>query len=348
LKNAVLIVRLLEEIRRFRPDVVHILSEGQVWLALLPALAPGVPVVVTLHDVATHPGDLESARVPRALIDAFVRRASAVLVHGEGLRAAAVARLRLAPEAVFSVAHPLLWKYRRLADEAGFGPKRRSDGAPVRLLFFGRIAAYKGLEDLLEADESLGDEAPPRRITIAGRGASPAAAAAAARRPDRFDLRLRAVPDAEVAALFAAADLLVLPYREASQSGVLAIAPTFALPVAACETGELGAMVREAGMGLLTPPGDPLALAGALRRLLEDPDLRRALAARSAAAAGPGGAFAPERVVQPTLDAYAFAQKSSRAGAKARRGVPGRSASGMDLDRPGDTRLDLCQQGSAP
>jgi glycosyltransferase involved in cell wall biosynthesis len=333
--NLRLLFKLRAEIKAFAPDVVHILSEGQVWLTLLPFLLWRIPVVVTLHDVETHPGDRETAMVPRGLVNAFVRRAAAVIVHGEGLKALAVEKLGLKADAVFTAIHPLIRKYRRLAETIAAPPRALAaedpgGAGPLQILFFGRIVDYKGLADLIAADALLddgddgagGDGAGVRKIVIAGRGACAEAEAAAGRRPDRYDLRFRTIADDEAAALFADADVLVLPYREASQSGVLSIAPTFGLPVIATDVGELGAVVRATGMGLLVPANDPAALAAALASFLADPSLRASLAAGSARAAD--GAFEDAHLTGPTLAAYAHAVRVRAAV----RGAPGGSPKG--------------------
>ena len=224
------LARIKAEIDAFSPDVVHVVAEGQVWFTALKTILGSRPLVVTLHDVHTHPGDKDSQTIPRPIINAFVRSADAVIVHGEGLKSDAQASLRL--------------------------------------------------------------------------------------HPDRYDLRPRRIDDLETAQLFTDADVLVLPYIEASQSGVLAIAPSFGLPVVASDIGEIGDVVRTTGMGLLVPPADPPALAKALREVLENDDLRAELARKSAEAAT--GALSPERIWTLTQAAYDGAIRHARRDGQAR------------------------------
>ena len=86
------------------------------------------------------------------------------------------------------------------------------------------------------------------------------------------------VPFADVTRYFAAADVLVLPYRHVSQSGVLFLALSLDLPVVATRVGALPEVLRDGESGLLVPPESPGALAEALVRALGDRDLRRSLA----------------------------------------------------------------------
>jgi glycosyltransferase involved in cell wall biosynthesis len=97
----------------------------------------------------------------------------------------------------------------------------------------------------------------------------------------------RFVTDPEAAAYFDRADVVVLPYREIDQSGVLFTALAFGRPMVLSDVGGFPDIARE-GAAELVPPGDPAALARALGTLLNDHGRRRSLAARAAElAAGP-------------------------------------------------------------
>ncbi len=134
----------------------------------------------------------------------------------------------------------------------------RTASAPgLNVLLFGRIFAYKGLEQLVRTEAVLGDRIPGLRITIAGRGDDPSSMRELMGDPARYDVRHRFIEDAEVAQLFLDADVVALPYTEASQSGVLNVAATFGKPIVATDVGELRRTVEGNGMGLVVPPGDP-------------------------------------------------------------------------------------------
>jgi glycosyltransferase involved in cell wall biosynthesis len=288
---------------------VHVLSEGQVWLNLLPMLIRRFPLVVTVHDVRPHPGDRDTARVPRAVVELFIRQADALIVHGEGLREEAVLRLKTPRDRIHLGLHPPLSRYREIATAQGMV---KPDDGVFRMLFFGRIFAYKGLDHLIDAEPLIGEDVTPRRVIIAGRGDDMAGHVARMRDPARFDVRARAIGDEEAASLFASADLLVLPYIEASQSGVLMIAAAFGLPVVASDVGELGALVRRTGMGLTTPPGDARALAGRITALARDPAARAELSA--AAEKALKGPLSDEAV-------WAHAEAAYRSALRRRRGL---------------------------
>ncbi len=139
-------------------------------------------------------------------------------------------------------------------------------------------------------------------MVIAGRGDDPAALSGLMGDPGRYDIRHRFIEDREVAQLFLDADVVALPYVEASQSGVLNVAAAFGKPVVVTDVGELRATVEPNGLGLVVPPRDPQALAEALVRLAAEPRLAAELGARARAwAEGPN---APETVGREAAELY--------------------------------------------
>jgi len=123
-----------------------------------------------------------------------------------------------------------------------------------------------------------------------------------ARAPANVRFLPRFVTDEEVAALFRRADLAVLPYRQADQSGVLFTALAFGTPFVASDVGGFGE-VAATGAGEVVAPADPAALHDALAALLADPErrARMAAAAREAAAT----TYAWDAIARRTLDLYA-------------------------------------------
>ncbi|MEE9251359.1 MAG: glycosyltransferase, partial [Alphaproteobacteria bacterium] len=146
----------------------------------------------------------------------------------------------------------------------------------VRVLFFGRVHRYKGLGHLMEAARRVLAAAPEVRFVIAGTGDDLAPYRTGAD-PQRVEFIDRYVPDEEVAQLFLDADLVVLPYIAASQSGVLALAAAFSKPAIVTRVGGLPEIVEAGAMGLVVPPADPGALAAAILRLAGDSDERARL-----------------------------------------------------------------------
>jgi glycosyltransferase involved in cell wall biosynthesis len=145
-------------------------------------------------------------------------------------------------------------------------------------VFFGYVRHYKGLDTLLEAwpavrarrpvtlvaaGEFYQDAAPYRALVEKANAGAPDRAAAV-RLLDRY------LPDDEVEALFKAADVVVLPYRSATQSGVTHVAYALGVPVITTDVGGLAETVRPGETGLVVPPEDPAVLADAVVRFFAD------------------------------------------------------------------------------
>jgi len=112
------------------------------------------------------------------------------------------------------------------------------------------------------------------------------------------------VPEAQLPAYFRRADIVVLPYARTErldQSGVLAAALAFGKPIVASDVGGFSEVAR-LGAARLVAPGDPEALAAALRTLIADPAQRRRLGAAALAAAR--GPYSWDAVARQTMALY--------------------------------------------
>jgi glycosyltransferase involved in cell wall biosynthesis len=136
-------------------------------------------------------------------------------------------------------------------------------------LFFGFIRDYKGLDQLIDAMAQL----PPEHVLIiAGEpyGDMSKYTEAIERHglKDRIVDRIRYIGDHEVPLFFSAADVVVLPYKSATQSGITAIAYHFAKPVIATDVGGLKEVVEHERTGIIVQP-DPSAIAAGIRHFFD-------------------------------------------------------------------------------
>ena len=227
----------------------------------------GKPARIFLcHNVSPH----EATPLDRALTSYGLGAADAFLVHARS----EVARLspfsRGRPVRVHP--HPSYEVFSERAmtrDEAraALGVRGRA------ILFFGYVRPYKGLADLLEALK-LARRGAWDEVWIVGEFYEPKERYAellgdpALR--DRVHLVDRYVPNEEVSRYFAAADLVALPYREATGSGIAQVAFGAGAPVVATRTGGLEEVVEDGVSGLLVEPGNPPALARAIERFFDE------------------------------------------------------------------------------
>jgi len=118
------------------------------------------------------------------------------------------------------------------------------------------------------------------------------------------------IPDERVARYFGESSVVVLPYIDASQSGVVPIAYSFSRPVVATTVGGLPSVVEDGVTGLLVPPRDERALADALITLLEDEELRHKMGA--AGRSKLEREWAPEVIGPQHIDVYERALRTRR------------------------------------
>jgi glycosyltransferase involved in cell wall biosynthesis len=218
----------------------------------------GARFLATIHDAAPHPGD--RIHVPMRFVRAEVAAADAIVTLSRHVRDQ-VARW---PEAR---GKPIAVVPHGVFGEAAPQPKRRDGKTPLRLLFLGRLLSYKGLHLLVAAYRSLRARGIDVRLAVLGHGD----ASLLGDTSDLDDLALenRWASDDEMQEAARAADVVVLPYTEASQSGVVALAMGAATPVVATKVGGLAEQVIDGETGLLAAP-DAEALADAIARLARD------------------------------------------------------------------------------
>ena len=266
--------RLARQAVAFRADVV-LSGMTHLWTPLLAGglARAGIPYVPVVHDALPHPGDpglFWNWRLEREL-----RAARAAVALSDAV-AAEIARRR--------PGLPLL----RLplgAHFPGRAPESPLPHRPGEFLFFGRLRAYKGLDLLRDAFSRLHARHPQARLRVVGEGDAEAVAPGLSALPG-VTVEPRWVSEAEMPGLIGAAHAVVLPYREASQSGVLPLALASGVPVVATPVGGLAGQVPP-GAGVLAEGASPEALAAAMAVLL-DPAVR---ATHSAAAFAAGAAL---------------------------------------------------------
>ncbi len=224
-------------------------------------------VLFLCHNVYSHEGlPLPFGRiVERRLIRRAFRQVDGFLVHSLSL--AEQVRYFKPKTLVRRIYHPSYGFYSR------WDTAPKADSERPSLLFFGNIRRYKGVDilvralavvqevldlDAVIAGEFYIDPRPLRRLAEEMGVA------------DRIRWHDRYVPNEQVPALFRSADVVVLPYRDASQSGVVPLAYEFDVPVIATDVGGLSEVVLEGRTGLLVAADDPRLLAEAIIRYFQE------------------------------------------------------------------------------
>jgi glycosyltransferase involved in cell wall biosynthesis len=300
--NGLEIWRAVQRLSTWHPDVIHI-QHGHPWFNLC-----GLPflkrqrLVTTVHDVTSHAGDRYSQQIPQWVWDLGARRAAHLIVHGELLKAQLAQRQQLSPDRIHVIPHGEFSLYARWAEP--------DQAERNEVLFFGRIWPYKGLRYLIEAEPLITAKVPEARIVIAGEGEQLTNYTPFMTHRELFDIHNRFIPQAEVAGFFQRAAVVVLPYTEASQSGVIPLAYAFGKPVVATRVGSLPEVVEDGITGYLVPPRDVPQLAEAVIHLLKDQSLRHQMGRQAYQKAMTDLAWS--RIAEETLKVYEVARSPDR------------------------------------
>jgi glycosyltransferase involved in cell wall biosynthesis len=247
---------------------------------LLPAARPRV---LTMHNV-----------IRREAVDLrLARRMDAVIVHTRH-----GADLLGGGERVHVIPHGAFDHLTHQRAEQPLPAELAAVEGPV-VLYFGVVRPYKGADVLVEAFQQVEDAelwVVGRPLEVSVERLRRLAPAGRVRFVDRY------VSDAELPAYFRRADLLVLPHRNVDMSGVLFAGLAFGKAMVLSDVGGFRELVEEHGAGVLVPPGDPGELAAAITGLLAEPDERRRLEERAAAAAA--GPYSWDRIAEQTASLY--------------------------------------------
>lgn len=264
---------VVRHIQRLAPDILHIDD-----LDVSPRLALGVrsgrwdervPIVLSVHDPRPHSGeDLKRKALARRLL---FPRVSRFVLHSSALVDQFVERYGLDPAKVSVVPLGIYHLYEAWA----------TPGVPAAdraVLFFGRLSAYKGLSVLYDALPTAAQRVPGLQVDVAGEVVPGFRLPSPPSLDNGGGLRVwpHYMDNSRLAALVQQASVVVCPYIDATQSGVVLTSYALGRPVIASAVGGLPEYIRHGQTGLLVPPNDPAALAAAIERvLLEDGLLAR-------------------------------------------------------------------------
>ena len=265
IKSIVEVLKVVRCIREFKADVLHI-QETPDWRIHLVAYLFGLnKTVLTIHDVTMHPEE-EYKGVQGILWNNLRKKAAQLIVHGEYLKFRFFKRYDC-QEKLNVIPHGVLSIYKKWDD----GDVREEENT---VLFFGRLSKYKGFDTLIAAEQLITKQIADLKIIIAGKGPESKYIRQKVSGKKSFELHLDFIPNNEVYKYFRRASIVVLPYSEASQSGVIPIAYLFGKPVVVTNVGSLPEVVDDGKTGIVIPPGDPKALAQAVINIMKSNKLK--------------------------------------------------------------------------
>lgn len=236
----------------------------------------GKSVVLTVHNVNTAKRDHSDTAFNRFTLRIQYGLADHLFVHTEKMKQELISEFGVQAARISVI--PL--GINNFAPQTDLTPAEARRCLGIRadekaILFFGRITPYKGLEILVEAFQKNLRPANNYRLMIAGRPEETTEASywfpirevlQEEVQKERLLLRAEHIPDAETELYFKAADVLVLPYRDIYQSGILFLGYSFGLPALAADVGSLRDEMIEGRTGFLFKPEDATDLAKAIER----------------------------------------------------------------------------------
>lgn len=257
-------IRTAKRINKFAPDILII----PYWMSFLsPAfgsvclfLNKKIKVISLVHNAISH----ERTLLEKPLAKYFFNRCDAFIVMSEPVKNDLLtlkkdARILLQP-------HPIYDHYAEHTDKSLACEKLGIRADRKNLLFFGLIRDYKGLDILIEAMSGLDDS---YQLIISGESYGSfdkyTELISQSSLKDNIIVFEQYIPDEMVTTLFSAADVLVLPYKSATQSGVVALAYQLELPMVATDVGALGDTIKDSDTGVVVSEASPNIVAEGIK-----------------------------------------------------------------------------------
>lgn len=256
------ITNVLNQIKLFNPQAIYIPMMSLLVERLIKKLR-NYTIITTIHDFYQHPGMINPIR--KLLFDRIINNSNKIIVLTRSFIPLVEKKYKFNKENIFHIPHPNFNYYNKENEIPDFSIKNN-------LLFFGRITKYKGLNILLEAMPKIWQMFPNINLTIVGRGQlTKYEEEFIDKNKNRVKLINWWIKDSEVWDYFQKSDLTILPYIEASQSGVVSLSFSCGRNVVATDVGGLKEQITPA-KGIVVAPNDSNAISNAIIKLYKKPD----------------------------------------------------------------------------
>ncbi|MEW5804430.1 MAG: glycosyltransferase family 4 protein [bacterium] len=267
-------------IKKINPDIVHYTTGSVIEVLTAAFFNPDIKAkILTIHDPSPHheanipPLKRINNRIYHLIRKTCLKRIPYFHVNARSHIPEASATFNIPQSRIFST-HMVSNVVEDFTDHktpAGTPPcwPPELDGLKrntVKILFFGRIRSYKGVEYLIQAADRLLRSGSEVQLILAGEGQIYCDCSSIR---DNLVLINRYISNAEVSTIFTASDVVVLPYTGASQTGVISIAYFHSRPVIGTRVGGIPELIEDGKTGFVVRPKDSLALEEKIRSLVE-------------------------------------------------------------------------------
>lgn len=272
-KNFLMIWDIYIKIKILKPNIIHIQANGHRWFWLLYILLLPFKIkfVNTIHDPTYHSGDKVSLKISDKWSKFFGKLwTNKYIVHGTSLIKELSKSYHIKENRIVSIPHGHFDIYKRFQ-------KNHSNENGNRVLFFGRIWPYKGLNFFIKSSEEVIKIIPDVKFVIAGTGENIDEYLKLIKYPESFEIHNRRIDLEEAGKFFEECSFVVLPYTEATQSGVIPVAYAYKKPVISTKVGAIPEVVIHNQTGLLIEAKNIYQLSEAIIFLLQNPKQKERL-----------------------------------------------------------------------
>ena len=257
--NTLKVVNAVQKhIRSIDPQIIHFEGFTLRTIGILPFLIKIKKLVLTVHDAVLHTGETTwKSRLPRFLFFRLPVKKSFVFYSDYSMQQFIKYTRHSNGDKVLLQMYPFSY-----FNKIGLNMPEGHGG----ILFFGRISKYKGVDILLDAMPAVFKEMPGEKLIIAGKGADENLLKHPVLNDKNIQVTFinRYIPNDELVKLIKLAKIIVCPYIDATQSGVLMTAFALHKPVIATRVGAFEETIKHDYNGLLVSPANALELSESL------------------------------------------------------------------------------------
>lgn len=261
-------IKTIKEINKINPDIIDIM-DIHPWYVLYWPFLKAKKKVVTINDPELHSGEAGffDGMILRCVTRFLLRNADIIVTLGKK-QAEIVRRMGYKQKIVVSrIGH------------YGFLTKKKTSVKmdSKTILFFGRIKEYKGLNYLLDALIELKYKNEKFKLLIAGDGDLEPYKEKLVRLKDYVEIHNKFIADDSVAPYFERASFLVLPYTDATQTGIIPVAYSFKKAIIGTDVGSIPEFIIDGKTGTIVKAKNSKALAKAIHDMLNNPQKTKAM-----------------------------------------------------------------------
>ena len=255
---------LMWQIKLRHYDAINIVGQAS-WVNEAHNSLKGENLIHTFHELGNHAGELH----PLQIVKSAIADKTKVILHSKAtydrflsIPGADVTRTTMIPFGKFETT--------KLYVQEQDVPLPFTNNKPI-LLFYGYIAPYKGLDVLAKSIEILKSDWDKFNIIVAGAGEDPNLSFFKSL-PNGFVLN-KFLSNDEMMNLIRQSSAILLPYRTASQTGIIPTCTLYGKPFIATNVGAFSESVVNGYNGMLVEPENPDAFASAIKNVIDNPEL---------------------------------------------------------------------------